>query len=34
MNTLESIRESLPGYARDLALNLGTRADPGRRAAA
>ncbi len=24
MNTLESIRESLPGYARDLALNLGS----------
>jgi alkyl hydroperoxide reductase subunit D len=24
MNTLESIREALPGYARDLQLNLGT----------
>ena len=24
MTTLESIRESLPGYARDLQLNLGT----------
>jgi alkyl hydroperoxide reductase subunit D len=24
MNTLENIRESLPGYARDLQLNLGT----------
>ena len=24
MDTLESIRESLPGYARDLALNLGS----------
>ncbi|HXY75344.1 MAG TPA: carboxymuconolactone decarboxylase family protein [Steroidobacteraceae bacterium] len=24
MRTLESIRETLPGYARDLALNLGT----------
>lgn len=24
MNTLESIREALPGYARDLALNLGS----------
>jgi alkyl hydroperoxide reductase subunit D len=28
MNTLESIRESLPGYARDLALNLGTVLTP------
>ena len=24
MDTLESLREALPGYARDLALNLGT----------
>ena len=24
MRTLESIREALPGYARDLQLNLGT----------
>jgi len=24
MNTLENIREALPGYARDLALNLGS----------
>jgi lipoyl-dependent peroxiredoxin subunit D len=29
MTTLESIRESLPGYARDLALNLGTVLAPG-----
>ena len=28
MNTLESIRESLPGYARDLQLNLGTVLSP------
>ena len=28
MNTLESIRESLPGYARDLQLNLGTVLTP------
>jgi lipoyl-dependent peroxiredoxin subunit D len=28
MNTLEAIRESLPGYARDLALNLGTVLTP------
>jgi lipoyl-dependent peroxiredoxin subunit D len=28
MSTLESIRESLPGYARDLALNLGTVLTP------
>jgi lipoyl-dependent peroxiredoxin subunit D len=28
MNTLESIREALPGYARDLALNLGTVLTP------
>ena len=26
--TLESIRDSLPGYARDLALNLGTVLTP------
>jgi len=29
MNTLESIREALPGYARDLALNLGHACGPG-----
>ena len=28
MNTLESIREALPGYARDLQLNLGTVLTP------
>jgi len=28
MNTLESIRESLPGYARDLQLNLGSVLTP------
>jgi alkyl hydroperoxide reductase subunit D len=28
MNTLESIREALPGYARDLALNLGSVLTP------
>jgi alkyl hydroperoxide reductase subunit D len=28
MNTLENIRESLPGYARDLQLNLGTVLTP------
>jgi lipoyl-dependent peroxiredoxin subunit D len=28
MNTLESIREALPGYARDLQLNLGTVLSP------
>jgi lipoyl-dependent peroxiredoxin subunit D len=28
MNTLETIRESLPGYARDLQLNLGTVLTP------
>src|ERR1700739_1249511 len=28
MNTLESIRESLPGYARDLHLNLGMVLSP------
>ncbi|MBV9724346.1 MAG: alkyl hydroperoxide reductase, partial [Gammaproteobacteria bacterium] len=28
MNTLDSIREALPGYARDLQLNLGTVLTP------
>ena len=28
MNTLESIRDALPGYARDLQLNLGTVLSP------
>lgn len=28
MNTLENIREALPGYARDLQLNLGTVLTP------
>ena len=28
MHTLESIREALPGYARDLQLNLGTVLTP------
>ena len=28
MNTLESLREALPGYARDLQLNLGTVLSP------
>ena len=28
MNTLESIREALPGYARDLQLNLGSVLSP------
>jgi alkyl hydroperoxide reductase subunit D len=28
MDTLESIREALPGYARDLALNLGSVLTP------
>jgi lipoyl-dependent peroxiredoxin subunit D len=28
MNTLESIRDALPGYARDLALNLGSVLTP------
>jgi len=28
MNTLESIREALPGYARDLQLNLGSVLTP------
>jgi alkyl hydroperoxide reductase subunit D len=29
MNTLEEIREALPGYARDLSLNLGSVLTPG-----
>jgi alkyl hydroperoxide reductase subunit D len=28
MNTLESIRDALPGYARDLSLNLGSVLTP------
>ena len=28
MDTLESLREALPGYARDLQLNLGTVLTP------